>query len=298
MLKFEDLPEVNSPRWFSSEDLEDEEWRVLDGSENRVSVSNYGRVKRNSCDIWYAEKSHHYSSFIYRAYPKKTGHLFVAVSLSKRNSKRIFVHRAVASAFIPNSQKLPFINHKDENPQNNCVYNLEWCTPLYNVNYGNCREKMKMSKVNSGIANSVGLYDYNGNLLETYKTERDTERILGIPRLSIRRCLKGITTTACGLHLRYTDRDFEKRDVSRDVYFLKYENKYVPLYNFTEDELNNILPQIDFCNSIYRRGSKCDGIKEYEIVHYKNIATFIKFHKGKYATIYEYLKQQDYGKEL
>jgi len=27
------------------------------------------------------------------------------------------------------------INHKDENPTNNCVENLEWCTQLYNATY-------------------------------------------------------------------------------------------------------------------------------------------------------------------
>ena len=46
------------------------------------------------------------------------------------------VHRLVALAFIPNPDNLPYINHKDECKNNNCVDNLEWCDAKYNINYG------------------------------------------------------------------------------------------------------------------------------------------------------------------
>ena len=45
------------------------------------------------------------------------------------------VHRLVCEAFLPNQDNLPVINHKDLNPLNNHVSNLEWCTLSHNVQH-------------------------------------------------------------------------------------------------------------------------------------------------------------------
>lgn len=49
--------------------------------------------------------------------------------------KTVKIHRLLAQTFIPNPDKLPFVNHIDENTSNNALSNLEWCTPKYNSNY-------------------------------------------------------------------------------------------------------------------------------------------------------------------
>jgi len=45
------------------------------------------------------------------------------------------VHRLVCQAFIPNHQNLSVINHKDCNPLNNNLENLEWCTISHNTKH-------------------------------------------------------------------------------------------------------------------------------------------------------------------
>ena len=66
------------------------------------------------------------------------------VYLYNADGRKFFlVHRLVAQAFVPNPNKYPEINHKDENPLNNCAENLEWCTSKYNSNYGTHKEKLR-----------------------------------------------------------------------------------------------------------------------------------------------------------
>lgn len=47
----------------------------------------------------------------------------------------IKIHRLVASAFIPNPDNLPEVNHLNLDTADNRADNLEWCTRTYNGNY-------------------------------------------------------------------------------------------------------------------------------------------------------------------
>lgn len=78
---------------------------------------------------------------------RKDGYFDVHLS---KNSKvvRLLVHRLVAQAFLPNPNNYPIINHKDENRQNSCVENLEWCSYQYNSTYNNANKIGDMKRIN------------------------------------------------------------------------------------------------------------------------------------------------------
>ena len=60
------------------------------------------------------------------------GYKRVSLSLNGKVTRKL-VHRIVGEAFIPNPNNLPHINHIDNDPTNNEVSNLEWCTNSENM---------------------------------------------------------------------------------------------------------------------------------------------------------------------
>jgi hypothetical protein len=99
-----------------------EEWKDVPGYEGLYRVSNLGNVY--SCKRNRPMKQNDNGS----------GHLVVL--LYKDGKPKINpVHRLVAGAFIPNPFNLPIVHHLDDNPQNNHVSNLKWCTQKENVHY-------------------------------------------------------------------------------------------------------------------------------------------------------------------
>lgn len=63
--------------------------------------------------------------------------------MHKDGKKKTFtVHKLVANAFLAKPEGCDSINHIDENKQNNCVENLEWCTLQENNAYGTRVERL------------------------------------------------------------------------------------------------------------------------------------------------------------
>ena len=72
--------------------------------------------------------------------PQKNGKGYYRVSIG---GKLEFVHRLVATKYIPNPNNLPQVNHKDGNKLNNCVDNLEWVTNQQNRDHA-VEEKLQI----------------------------------------------------------------------------------------------------------------------------------------------------------
>ena len=116
---------------------------------------------------------------------------YPAIDLWKNGKKKYFlVHRLVAEAFVPNPNNYKEINHKDENPANPNVDNLEWCTRKYNNNYGN-----RLSKISSKVKCVE-----TGNI---FCSIREAERQTGIKSAAICMVCNGKRKTAGGFSWRF-----------------------------------------------------------------------------------------------
>lgn len=96
-----------------------EQWKSISGYEN-YRVSNLGNCK--SGDNVLVNKM------------DTVGYLIICVS-KKSKSKTFRIHRLVATAFIPNPENKPQVNHKNGVKTDNRVDNLEWVTRSENINH-------------------------------------------------------------------------------------------------------------------------------------------------------------------
>ena len=161
-----------------------EEWKDIDGYEGLYQVSNLGNIRNSKGKI--LPIRHTYDGYCY-------------VRLSK-NGKRKYpkVSRLVAIAFLPNPSNLPQVNHKDENKDNNCTNNLEWCTCKYNCNYGT-RNK-RMAKAQSKAV--IGIKEDTGLIVE-FDSMSEACRQMGIAIGNMSKCCKDDNKTLKGFNWRY-----------------------------------------------------------------------------------------------
>ena len=97
-------------------------------------VSNLGRIKKLPTTS--LDGRCHLKERIMKPTLDKKGYLTVNLLKDGKRYTRVFVHRIVAEAFIPNPNNLPQVGHRDDLPlkTNNHVGNLYWTTNKENAN--------------------------------------------------------------------------------------------------------------------------------------------------------------------
>lgn len=90
------------------------------GFEGKYAATRNGR-------IWsYPKSTNHKKGGIFLK-PREIPKGYLRVNLCVKNqAKDYYIHRLVASAYIPNPKKLPQVNHKNGIKTDNSVKNLEW----------------------------------------------------------------------------------------------------------------------------------------------------------------------------
>lgn len=105
-----------------------EYWKDIQEFNGIYQISNFGRIRR-------IYKKGIIKNKYLKTFKNKSGYVVAPITINNIQKNRL-VHRLVAEAFIPKQRGKNEINHIDENKENNCVSNLEWCTHKENSNYG------------------------------------------------------------------------------------------------------------------------------------------------------------------
>lgn len=147
-------------------EIKEEIWKDIPGYEGYYQASTFGNIKSVERYIDRKGKRIHIKERILS--PERTATGYLRVGLYKDGKQRLIrVHKLVAETFLENSKNYKSINHKDENPMNNNVENLEFCNHKYNNNYGSHGEKI--SKANG---KPVMQFDLNGTFIKEFDSAK------------------------------------------------------------------------------------------------------------------------------
>lgn len=124
------------------------------------------------------------------------------------NDKRCLIHRLVGTAFIPNTQNKPEINHIDGNRWNNNVNNLEWVTSSENNQHAHDKLNREFTAYGENHANSITVsqYDRHGILINVFGSVNEAGRQLKIQFTNIAKCARGERKTAGGFIWKYENK--------------------------------------------------------------------------------------------
>ena len=162
---------------------EDVSYEDVKGFEGKYIITSDGQVWSNWANGYIAQVDN------------GQGYLFVTLSTDGKITRRR-VHRLVAEAFIPKPDwwtpgiKLD-VGHKDDNPKNNHVSNLFWCTRAENLDTDHFREAPKTKIFSKVRCVETG---------EVFKNMREAAKEIGKHYYGINLCLLGKQQTCGGYH--------------------------------------------------------------------------------------------------
>lgn len=157
----------------------EEQWKSVRGYEGKYIVSDRGRVLSlpsvTRPDVYEMKFRHPF------------GRSYKSVELTDKDGVKhnLRVHRLVAEAFIPNPDNKEQVNHKDGNPGNNCVDNLEWVTPSENTKHA-YKNGLVKDNTKSYLKKAVRKIDEFGVCIESFDSLTEAADSIGVTKQSIR----------------------------------------------------------------------------------------------------------------
>ena len=176
----------------------EEVWKDIEGYEGLYMISDMGRVKSLNYGRTGEEK-------IIKPCKHKNGYLQVCLCKNSKHNK-FLVHRLAATAFIPNPENKPCIDHINTIKNDNRVENLKWVTHKENmenpISKRNSPVYCKFGKDNL-LSKAVFQYTLDGKLIHKWDAVRDVQRELGFKHSNISACCSGKYKTAYGYIWKY-----------------------------------------------------------------------------------------------
>lgn len=166
-----------------------EKWLPVPGYEGLYEVSDCGQVKslnynHTGLPKILAPKSH------------KNGYNTVMLC-NKTEHKNKSIHVLVASAFLPNPENLPCVNHIDGNKKNNRIDNLEWISRSGNTRHAiatglraDSNMRGKTGKLNP-LSKPVAQYTKSGDFVRLWSGYSEAARAYNCKPCTIINCAKG-----------------------------------------------------------------------------------------------------------
>ncbi|MEC0106769.1 NUMOD4 domain-containing protein [Paenibacillus taichungensis] len=156
----------------------EEEWRDVVGYEGLYVVSNYGVVKSLGNHRGRKEK-------IMKTHVCRNGYEKLDLCKKGQPTKKVYVHRLVASAFIQNPLNKEQVNHINCKKLDNKLENLEWVTRRENIAHAYATGLMK--KNNKPV---VAIHIETGEKQE-FESQTEASRQLGVNMNIIYNALQG-----------------------------------------------------------------------------------------------------------
>lgn len=164
---------------------------IIDNVITNYSVNEEGKVKNDITDKELSPRV-------------QQGYKHVTIYVNKK-PKSCRVHRLVATAFIPNIENKPYVNHLNGIRSDNRMENLEWATPSENTQHAVDTGLFKPTR-----EKQVVQYSLNGDKIAIYRSISEAARKTNSSVEKIVNCCQFIRKTHNEYQWRYKEDEVDK----------------------------------------------------------------------------------------